>query len=91
VRRPQQGPPQFLANQPPTAEQVRLAEVNRRRMVRVILDMAVDADDLVQLTSALELDQELDELATTPKRQRLLEAARARLAATVPDLDAPRE
>jgi hypothetical protein len=75
--------PGYLPHQPVTDEQVELDEVNRHRMIRVVLRNASDADDLVLLTAALELDEELDELATTPKRQRLIAAARERLAATV--------
>ena len=65
-------------------EQQRLNAMYRRRMVVVILRNVSDADDLVFLTAALELDQELDELATTSERQRLIAAARERLELTVP-------
>jgi len=75
--------PQPLAQHYESEEQAELNAFYRRQMVVVILRNVSDADDLVFLTAALELDQELDELATTPKRQRLIAAARERLAATV--------
>lgn len=65
-------------------EQQRLNAFYRRQMVRVVLRNASDADDLVLLVAALELEPELDELATTPERQRLIAAARERLELTVP-------
>jgi len=73
-------PPKFLAQHSSTTEEQENADaVNRRRAVRNLLAIADNADDLVRLTSALELDEELDELATTPERQQRLALARARL------------
>ena len=73
----------FIPPENDTEEQLRLAAIMRHRMLRVVLGSASDTDDLVQLTAALELDQELDELATTPERQQAIQAARARLELTV--------
>jgi len=76
--------PGFLASSiVENEEQAELNAMYRRRTVVLILRNVSDADALVFLTAALELDQELDELATTPKRQRLIRAARERLELTV--------
>jgi hypothetical protein len=76
--------PEPVAQHYESEEQAALNAMYRRRMVVVILRNVSDADDLVFLTAALELDQELDELATTSERQRLIAAARERLELTLP-------
>lgn len=73
-----------LVHDSPSVEQAALDQRNRRSMAALVVELAVDADDLVTLASALEVDVELDELAgNVPERQQRLAAARQRLAETV--------
>ena len=59
----------------------------RRAAVRLLLSAATSSVDLAFLSSELELDAELDELAgTSVERQRLLQLARARLDEELPRL-----
>jgi len=62
-------------------------KANRRAAVRLLLHAATSSTDLAFLSSELELDAELDELAaTSAERQRLLELARGRLDEELPRL-----
>jgi hypothetical protein len=70
----------FLNHDGPTPEQLALDVESRRRMARHVLEIAVDARDLVLLAGSLGVEPELDELCgNDPERQQRLADARSRL------------
>lgn len=80
--------PSHLPYEDTTSEESKeRAAVGKRKVALLLLTSARSAVDLMLLAGELDLEKELDELAgTSPKRQRLLQEARARLDEEVPRL-----